>query len=161
MLLYLITEEMNNLKSDNNIETKSDLIIYKDAWLYPTSTGWEASYYGCHYDAKTLPELKQKIDIAIRTNDPERLLSLYSQPPVRTHVTMNEDITEEVETEWVVLFQLTADETDDSFESTNEEISLTAPDIETAVKYAQQYIRKQSIENDRWKEAEILSIQMR
>ena len=67
--------------------------------------------------------------------------------------------------EWVVEYHLGQSEFDDSLEdSETTEIVLNAEDFNMAVKYAQQYLRKMKSEeetSDLWKDAEILSIQLR
>lgn len=66
--------------------------------------------------------------------------------------------------EWAVTYSLSNEEFDDSFDSDNTvEVRLNAVDFDTAVKYAQQYLRKKQTEEDtadEWSEAEILSIQL-
>lgn len=67
--------------------------------------------------------------------------------------------------EWVAVYYLGSEELDDSFEETDKtEIILNAVDFETAVKYAQQYLKKmQSDEEtaDQWRDAQILSVELR
>lgn len=69
-----------------------------------------------------------------------------------------EDI-EESGIEWRVMFQFNS-ETDDSFESSEEEVTVTAPDAPTACKYAEQYARKMQKESQdsKWETAEIVSV---
>lgn len=66
--------------------------------------------------------------------------------------------------QWVVTYLLEYDEIDDNIESDNTtEIILDAENFDTAVRYAQQYLRKmQSDEttSEKWSRAEILSIEL-
>ena len=63
--------------------------------------------------------------------------------------------------EWVVVYHLGYDEIDDNMDDTDTtEIVLNAFDFETAVKYAQQYMRKMQSEeetSEEWANAQILS----
>ena len=66
--------------------------------------------------------------------------------------------------EWVVVYHMGYTELDDNLED-NEitEIALNAPDFDTAVKYAQQYLRKMQSEEetaDKWRNAQILSVEL-
>lgn len=65
--------------------------------------------------------------------------------------------------EWVVAYLLAFVDLDDSMEDNDIiEISLNAEDFETAVKYAEQYLKKMQIEEpETWKDAQILSVQLR
>ena len=67
--------------------------------------------------------------------------------------------------EWVAVYYLGSDELDDSFEETDKtEIILNAVDFEAAVRYAQQYLRKMQSDDetsDQWKDAQILSVELR
>ena len=81
---------------------------------------------------------------------------LYSSPFNRPQIFNEADETDGPQ--WVVQFSLSSDY-DDTFDTDMSEITIIAPDIETAMKYAQQYIRKQQLENDQWKTAEIVSIE--
>ena len=64
---------------------------------------------------------------------------------------------------YVVVYHLGYEESDDSFDETETvEIELKAPDFDTALKYAQQYLRKMKTEEDSadtWANAEIVSIE--
>lgn len=61
--------------------------------------------------------------------------------------------------QWVASYLLSDSELDDNFDDTDiEEVILNASDFETAVRYAQQYLRKMKSEDDSWKAAEILSV---
>ena len=66
--------------------------------------------------------------------------------------------------EWVVTYHLGLSDFDDSFDETEtKEIVLNAPDFDTAVRYAQQYLRKMQSEeetSDMWSNAQILSIEL-
>ena len=143
---------------------REDMINYKGAWIYPIDGGFEANLRGFHYDAETLDELKSKIDIAVKTDDPGNTLKMYSADP-KYYSVMNEDDEEIEGPEWLVVYHLGEDEADDSFEDTyTEELVLTATTFEDAVKYAQQYIRKMQADpdtKDRWINAEIISIDQR
>ena len=68
--------------------------------------------------------------------------------------------------EWSVIVQLSDDTIDDDFDDENasEEVIINAPDIDTAIKYAQQYVRKMQKSEDtaeQWVDAEIISIRLR
>ena len=66
--------------------------------------------------------------------------------------------------EWVVTYHLGYDDVDDDMEgSDTEEIIFNATDIDVAVRYAQQYLRKMQIEegtSGRWANAQILSVEL-
>ena len=66
--------------------------------------------------------------------------------------------------EWGVVYNLGIEEFDDSEEDTNTvEIVLNAEDIDTAVRYAQQYLRKMQSEEEtaeEWASAEIISVEL-
>lgn len=145
---------------------RDDMINYKGAWIYPVVDGYEANLRGFHYDGLTLDELKAKIDVAVETDDPGQTLKLYSASPDYARVSfMNEDEEFEDGLEYVVVYHLAEPEEDDSFEDiSKKEVIITAPDFETAVKYAQQYLRKMCAKEetkDLWRDAEILSIEQR
>lgn len=67
--------------------------------------------------------------------------------------------------EWVVTYYFGNDEFDDNMNSTNtEEIVLNAIDFDTAVKYAQQYLRKVKSDDktkEQWRDAQILAVELR
>ena len=67
--------------------------------------------------------------------------------------------------EWVAAYHLGMSDYDDDMSSNDiAEISFNAADFDTAVKYAQQYLRKMQIEEetaDKWTSAEIMSVEMR
>ena len=66
--------------------------------------------------------------------------------------------------EWVVVYHLGYAEIDDDMsENDMTEVVFNAPDFDTAVRYAQQYLRKMQTEeesSDDWSEAEILSVEL-
>ena len=78
----------------------------------------------------------------------------------RKHVIFGDD---EASQKWVVVYSLTSPEIDDDFETfDNPEIIFSAKNFETAVKYAQQYLRKKQTEEEtsvEWAGADILSIE--
>ena len=65
---------------------------------------------------------------------------------------------------WVVSYYLGGEELDDDFNTTNViEVNIEAEDFENAVKYAQQYLRKQQLEEEtaeKWKNAQILAVEL-
>lgn len=65
---------------------------------------------------------------------------------------------------WVVTYSLSSEEYDDSFEdNTRREVQFVAVDFETAVRYAQQYLRKMQLEEDtatEWASAVITSVEL-
>lgn len=67
--------------------------------------------------------------------------------------------------EWVVVYHLGSPEFDDDMEgSETTEIVLNAIDFDTAVRYAQQYLRKMQSEEetaDEWAAAEIQAVELR
>lgn len=66
--------------------------------------------------------------------------------------------------EFVVTVHFPESAVDDSMEETSQQqFTIEASDIETALKYAQQHIRKMQFESEdsRWEDAEILSIDRR
>ena len=66
--------------------------------------------------------------------------------------------------EWVVVYHLGYSDFDDDIDNSDvTEIVLNAPDFETAVRYAQQYLRKMQAEedtSDEWAQAQILSVEL-
>ena len=66
--------------------------------------------------------------------------------------------------EWVAQYYLGHEDIDDFNDENNiVEISLTAPDFDTAAKYAQQYLRKMKTEEEtaqEWAQAEVLAVQL-
>lgn len=66
--------------------------------------------------------------------------------------------------EWVVVYHMGSTEFDDDMNnSETTEITLNAPDFETAVRYAQQYLRKMKSEEDtaeEWADAEIQAVEL-
>lgn len=64
---------------------------------------------------------------------------------------------------YVVVYYLNYDEFDDNLDDIDTvEIELNASDFDTAVRYAQQYLRKMQTENDTsesWKKAVIVSVE--
>lgn len=66
--------------------------------------------------------------------------------------------------EWVTVYHLGYAELDDSIdESDTTEVMFNAKDFDTAVKYAQQYMRKMQTDeetSEEWKDAQILSVEL-
>lgn len=66
--------------------------------------------------------------------------------------------------DWVVTYHLGYSEFDDDIDGQeSEERIVNAPDFDTAVRYAQQYLRKMQTEEETsstWENAEILSIEL-
>lgn len=62
--------------------------------------------------------------------------------------------------EWVAQYYLGEPEYDDTPEDdATQEVIFNAVDFDTAVRYAQQYLRKRQSETDTWETAEILSVE--
>lgn len=80
----------------------------------------------------------------------------------RKHILFEE---EEKGLSWVVTYHLGyADFDDDLNMSDVTEVTLYAEDFDTAVRYAQQYLRKMQSEeetSDEWNSAQILSVELR
>lgn len=146
-----------------DLSRNNNLTAYKGAWIYPVSDGWEGNLRGFHYSADTIDELKSKLDAAIENDDPRSTLRLYSAEP--KHYTAMDEDEESTEDgiEWSVQFQLNlVDDYDDNMDQDSiEEVIISAPDFDTASKYAQQYARQQAHEDSRWNEAEVISITRR
>lgn len=70
---------------------------------------------------------------------------------------------EESELEWIVVYHLGYSDFDDEIENNDiVEVKLNADDIDTALRYAQQYLRKMQTEeetSEEWSSAQILSIE--
>ena len=81
---------------------------------------------------------------------------------MRTHLLFEE---EQEGPEWVITYHLGYAELDDDIDgSDSTEVILNAIDFDTAVKYAQQYLRKKKSEektSTEWENAQILSIELR
>lgn len=67
--------------------------------------------------------------------------------------------------EWVIVYNFGMSEFDDDMEdSDTTEIVLNAPDFDTAVRYAQQYLRKMKSDeetSEQWANAEIQAVELR
>ena len=62
--------------------------------------------------------------------------------------------------QWVATYHLGYNDWDDDLNNSEiEEILYQAANFDTAVRYAQQYLRKQKSEDDSWSEADILSVE--
>ena len=62
---------------------------------------------------------------------------------------------------WVVTYYLGESDIDDSLDDDSKvEVELSAANFETAVRYAQQYLKKKTLEDDSWSSAEILSVEL-
>ena len=62
---------------------------------------------------------------------------------------------------WVVTYYLGESDIDDSLDDESKvEVELSAANFETAVRYAQQYLKKKTLEDDSWSSAEILSVEL-
>lgn len=76
----------------------------------------------------------------------------------RIQLTINDNTSDPL---WVVTYYLGESEFDDDLDDSSKiEAELHAPDFNYAVRYAEQYLRKKSIEDTSWKDAEILSIEL-
>lgn len=77
----------------------------------------------------------------------------------------SEDSQNKNDPEWVATIGFGEPEVDDSMDDVDyEEISVFAPDFETAVKYVGQYVRKMQLDetaDPKWKDAVVLSVQLR
>ena len=147
-----------------DLSDRKDWTNYRGAWLYPTPYGYEANYKGFHYEASSIEALCRKIDGAI---DYEQSL------PSQDYITANKrsyipflDEDDNTTAEWAIVFQLNSDDTiDDDFSETPfKEVVIQADDFDSAVKYAQQYIRKMTLNSethDQWVNAEVVSIDLR
>lgn len=63
--------------------------------------------------------------------------------------------------EWVAQYHKGYYDFDDDLNNSEiSEIIFNAPDFDTAVRYAQQYLRKQKSESDGWEQAQILSVEL-
>ena len=78
---------------------------------------------------------------------------------------LHEEDTDQDLIDFVVVYYFgSTEELDDSMDNTDtEEVTIQAPSIDIAVRYAQQHIRKMQFENVdlKWNSAEILSIDRR
>lgn len=90
----------------------------------------------------------------------DTLFTIAPKPQLRYSVIREGE--EESGIDWLVQFELDPPEFDDSFDSNyREEIVITAPDLDSAHKYAQQYIRTMQLKSetkDQWKTARIVSV---
>lgn len=77
----------------------------------------------------------------------------------------SDDTQNKTDLEWIGTIGFDEPEIDDSMEDMEyEEISVFAPDFDTAVKYVDQYVRKMQLDetaDSKWKGATILSVQLR
>lgn len=77
----------------------------------------------------------------------------------------SDDTQNKTDLEWIGTIGFDEPEIDDSMEDMEyEEISVFAPDFDTAVKYVDQYVRKMQLDetaDSKWKDATILSVQLR
>ena len=81
--------------------------------------------------------------------------------PERKHIVFGDD---ESESKWIAQYSLASSDYDDEFKSTDTaEIIFSANDFDTAVRYAQQYLRKMKSEDEtseQWSDATILSVEL-
>lgn len=77
----------------------------------------------------------------------------------------SEDTQNKTDPEWIATIGFDEPEVDDSMEDMDyEEVSVFAPDFDTAVKYVDQYVRKMQLDetaDSKWKDATIFSVQLR
>ena len=77
----------------------------------------------------------------------------------------SDDTQNKTDPEWIATIGFKEPEIDDSMDNMEyEEISVLAPDFDTAVKYVDQYVRKMQLDetaDSKWKDATILSVQLR
>ena len=77
----------------------------------------------------------------------------------------SDDTQNKTDPEWIAMIGFDEPKIDDSMEDMEyEEISVFAPDFDTAVKYVDQYVRKMQLDetaDSKWKDATILSVQLR
>ena len=77
----------------------------------------------------------------------------------------SDDTQNKTDPEWIATIGFKEPEIDDSMDNMEyEEISVFAPDFDTAVKYVEQYVRKMQLDetaDSKWKDATILSVQLR
>lgn len=98
-------------------------------------------------------DLEEVADEAEDTNDEPDIESISAK-------VVEEDLDDEEGPEWKIVYELPINEDleDESEKPANVEI-ITAPDAETAAKYAGQHARIMAKEDPKWSEAEIISIQ--
>lgn len=139
----------------------NDLSIYRGACIYPVQENFEGIYEGCKFQGSTIEEVKSKLDEYI---DSDRTI-FKKHPQTKTFIMLEEDEQDKNDPEWVVTFYLGDSEIDDSIDDSSlKEASVYAKDFETAVKYAQQYLKKMQLDEEtreQWLSAEILSVQLR
>lgn len=77
----------------------------------------------------------------------------------------SDDTQNKTDPEWIATIGFEEPKIDDSMDNMEyEEISVLAPDFDTAVKYVEQYVRKMQLDetaDSKWKDATILSVQLR
>lgn len=77
----------------------------------------------------------------------------------------SDDTQNKTDPEWIATIGFKEPEIDDSMDNMEyEEISVFAPDFDTAVKYVDQYVRKMQLDetaDSKWKDATIFSVQLR
>ena len=77
----------------------------------------------------------------------------------------SDDTQNKTDPQWIATIGFKEPEIDDSMDNMEyEEISVFAPDFDTAVKYVEQYVRKMQLDetaDSKWKDATILSVQLR
>ena len=138
-----------------------DLLEYCGALIYSVEGGYEAEYEGFHFNASTVEELKAKIDSVIKNNC-FNLNPINCNKDIPVVCVLSEDETTESKNRWLVQYQLVPTEIDDDMQDSSiKEIIIQASDIDSATKYAYQYIRKMQKDPDvveNWNDAEIISI---
>ena len=77
---------------------------------------------------------------------------------------LNEEDDLETGLTWVASYYLGTEELDDSFDDEEVvEVNLEAETFEDAVRYAEQYLRKQQVEEstaEKWAKAQLISVQL-
>ena len=106
-------------------------------------------------------EVEDKID---NSEEPNVEIDEPDTSSISAEVLIESELSDEEGPQWIVTYDL--DTTNESLtEAEEDEINktdiITAPDIESAAKYAEQNARIKARENPRWKSAEVISIEKR
>ena len=137
-----------------------ELEFYRGAIISESlEEGYEADIKGYVFTAPTYELMLEKVDEALDEYDFDDNVDVDNSDDSITVVGDEDDGAYEYA---VVFYFGDSDELDDDMDETNkEEITVFADDIEDAYRYAQQYARKKSSEDEKWYDCEILSIDRR
>lgn len=152
--------ELHGTENDDyhvNVDDLGQIVITLDINLEDTNSFGEfiEVVENKEIDLITEEDLAQYIDTA------ETLEEIPDTSSVEAEVLTEAELSDEEGPEWVITYSLNT-KNESLNEDTGSEVSntavITAPDIQTAIKYAEQNARVQAKENNNWVDAEVISV---